>query len=501
MNTRRSFLTGAVGSALLLGDASESNAAKNSLPRAKPESVGIDPAGVLKFVDAVDKLGLHSVMLLRHGKVAAEGWWNPYGPQSPHMLYSLSKSFTSTAIGMLINEGKLSREAAVVSFFPDERPATIDDNLAAMQVRHLLMMGTGHDVDTTGAVLSQPQGDWVRGFFSVPVKNAPGSKFVYNTGATYMLSAILQKVTGQTVRDYLVPRLFEPLGIQKPFWETCPKGRNTGGFGLNITTEDIAKFGQLYVNKGQWAGKQLLPASWVAEATEKHISNGDPGVANDWTQGYGYQFWRCRHGMYRGDGAFGQFCIVLPEKDAVVAITSGTGDMQGILNALWEHLLPAYDRAPTPAPSLGNRLKRLALAAPQGESDSAVAKSVLGKTFTFPTNALNVESLQLTPTHLIVRVAGSDLKLSRGASKWGTGNVALGAWEGGGVLGGSALKRVASRGAWPSADTLVVNACSYETPYIHTLTCQFAGDGVALTVKTNVGFGPTGPTTLTGKAG
>ncbi len=156
-----------------------------------------------------------------------------------------------------------------------------------------------------------------------------------------MLSAIVQKVTGETVLEYLKPRLFEPLGIADPKWETSPQGISIGGYGLYLRTEDIAKFGQLYLQKGKWNGKQLLPESWVEQATSKQVSNGsDP--TKDWDQGYGFQFWRCRHGAYRGDGKDGQFCIVLPEQDAVIAITANTGDMQAELNIVWDKLLPAF---------------------------------------------------------------------------------------------------------------------------------------------------------------
>jgi CubicO group peptidase (beta-lactamase class C family) len=155
-------------------------------------------------------------------------------------------------------------------------------------------------------------------------------------------------VTGETVLDYLKPRLFEPLGIEKPDWPASPQGNTVGGWGLSIKTEDIAKFGQLYLQKGQWNGKQLVPASWVEQATSKQVSNGsDP--SKDWDQGYGFQFWRCRHNAYRGDGAFGQFCLVLPDQDAVVAITANCRDMQAELNIVWEKLLPAFHDAPLPA--------------------------------------------------------------------------------------------------------------------------------------------------------
>src|SRR5262249_17904140 len=157
---------------------------------------------------------------------------------------------------------------------------------------------------------------------------------------TYMLSAIVQKTAGLTVLDYLRPRLFEPLGIEDPTWGTSPQGVSLGGYGLSIRTEDIARFGQLYLQKGEWQGRQLLPTTRVQAATSRQVSNGS-SPQSDWDQGYGYQFWRCRHGAFRGDGAFGQYCLVMPEQDAVLAITSGVKDMQAVLNLVWDKLLPA----------------------------------------------------------------------------------------------------------------------------------------------------------------
>jgi len=312
------------------------------LPRSTPEEQGICSSGIIDFLKGVSekKLGLHSFMLLRHGHVVAEGWWSPYAPEKPHMLFSLSKSFTSTAIGFAVQEALLSLEDKVVSFFPEEAPKDISENLAAMEVKHLLSMSTGHAEDTTGPMMQQKDGNWVQGFLACPVVYKPGTHFLYNTGATYMLSAILQKITGQTLLEYLTPRLFEPLGISGATWDSCPRGINTGGFGLKVKTEDIAAFGQFYLQKGLWNGRRLLSEDWIEKATGFQVSNGNGGES-DWTQGYGYQFWRCRHNAYRGDGAFGQYCIVMPEQDAVVAITSGLGDMQAVLNLVWDCLLPA----------------------------------------------------------------------------------------------------------------------------------------------------------------
>jgi CubicO group peptidase (beta-lactamase class C family) len=252
-------------------------------------------------------------------------------------MHSLSKSFTSTAVGLAVADGKLSIDDPVLKFFPDDAPAQPSDKLKAMRVRDLLTMTSGQEVE----VKFSTNAPWVQSFLAHPVPFKPGTHFQYNTPGSHMLSAIVRKVTGETVLDYLRPRLFEPLGIETPEWGASPQGNTFGGWGLKIRTEDIAKFGQLYLQKGQWHGKQLIPAAWVEQATSKQVSNGsDP--TKDWDQGYGFQFWRCRHGAYRGDGANGQFCVVLPEQDAVVAITAETRDMQAELNVVWDHLLAAF---------------------------------------------------------------------------------------------------------------------------------------------------------------
>jgi CubicO group peptidase (beta-lactamase class C family) len=167
-----------------------------------------------------------------------------------------------------------------------------------------------------------------------------------------MQSAIVQKVTGQTVLDYLKPRLFQPLGIAEPKWDTNPEGITLGGYGLYLRTEDIAKFGQLYLQNGHWNGQALIPEKWINLATSKQVSNGSDPLS-DWDQGYGFQFWRCRHDAFRGDGKDGQFCVVLPKLDAVVAITSNASNMQAELNIVWDKLLPALQDHPLPENPLG----------------------------------------------------------------------------------------------------------------------------------------------------
>jgi CubicO group peptidase (beta-lactamase class C family) len=276
--------------------ASRSVGMEAGLPRSRPEAQGVSSAAVLSFVEAADASidSMHSFMLLRHGHVVAEGWWSPYDAASPHSLYSLSKSFTATAVGLAIAEGKLSLDDEVLKFFPEEAPSAPSANLQAMRVSDLLRMSTGHQTEPPRPA----DQSWTRAFLTHPVPFKPGTHFLYNTSATYMLSAIVQKATGETVLDYLRPRLFEPLGIERPTWETSPQGITTGGYGLSIRTEDIARFGQLYLQKGEWQGRQLVPKAWVEAATARQTANGS-NPQSDWDQGYGYQFWRCRHNVYR----------------------------------------------------------------------------------------------------------------------------------------------------------------------------------------------------------
>ncbi|HTF19418.1 MAG TPA: serine hydrolase, partial [Chryseolinea sp.] len=304
-----------------------------TLSRSTPETEGVSSKALIAFLDAAanSKHEFHSIMVLRHGKVIAEGWWNPYRPDLKHTLYSCSKSFTASAVGFAVSEKKLSVEDQVISFFPDDVPSNPSENLKALRVKHLLSMSVGHDKDPTGA--TRGSDNWIRSFLEVPVVHEPGTKFVYNSLATYMLSAIVQKVTGQTILEYLKPRLFAPLNITGMDWETDPDGINTGGWGLRLRTEDMAKFGQMFLQKGKWNGRQILPETWIADASTAKIMQ-DPDApqarkdSSDWLQGYGYQMWRSRHNSYRGDGAYGQFILVLPEQDAVIAITAETADMQ-----------------------------------------------------------------------------------------------------------------------------------------------------------------------------
>jgi CubicO group peptidase (beta-lactamase class C family) len=478
------------------------------LPRTSPEQQGITSSAILQFVEALERQihEMHSFMLLRHGSVVAEGWWSPYRAVSPHLLFSVSKSFTSTAVGLAVAEGYFSIDDPVLSFFPDEMPTEVSEHLAAIRVRHLLTMTSGQAVDTWGFMVDRPDGNWIKGFFTVAVVHEPGTQFVYNTGATYMLSAIVQKTTGMKIIDYLQPRLFEPLGIRNASWQESPQGITAGGIGLSLTTEDVARFGQLYLQNGRWQGKQLLSEAWITEATRLQIWN-DRGGQTDWSQGYGYQFWRCRHDAYRGDGVFGQFCIVMPEQDAVLAMTGGIDvfDTEEPLDLVWELLLPAMGREPLGEDTvsyrrLSEKLSGLSLSPVQGKFDSPIARRISGRTYKVDSNDLNIQAIALdfTDSGCAVRVE----------TPTGTETIACGwgMWRHGQHT--TLFKQpvlfdrtaVAASGAWTGDDCLTMIVRLYETPFYHTLVYHFVGDELLIETRINVSLEALNPLLLTASA-
>ena len=474
-----------------------SPAAGADLPRSTPEAQGVSSAAVRAFVAAADADidALHSVMLVRHGHVVAEGWWGPYAAETPHMLFSLSKSFTATAVGIAAAEGKLGVDDPVLKFFPDDAPAEPSANLKAMRLTDLLRMSTGQQAEPPRKA-TEP---WAKTFLAHPVPFKPGTHFQYNTSATYMLSGAVQKATGRTTLDYLTPRLFEPLGIAKPTWELSPQGVSTGGYGLSVRTEDVAKFGQLYLQKGKWNGTQLVPEAWVEAATARQTANGS-NPKSDWDQGYGYQFWRCRHGAYRGDGAFGQYCIVLPDQDAVVAITAGVKDMQAVLNLVWDKLLPAMKAAPLAADEdaakkLASALKGLTMRVPEGKGKPT---KVVGKPlkYAFPANDGKLESVAVAAgkdgaTTLVTRVGGVERRIECGSGVWQTGRAAWGRLPD---------QPAAAAGAWTADDTFTAKVCFTETPFVLTVRLTFTGNEVRFESEWNVGFGATKEAALVGKS-
>ncbi|MDR9857237.1 serine hydrolase [Paenibacillus sp. VCA1] len=294
------------------------------------------------FVNFVTKhhLNVLSARVLQNGAQIAA--WDVTRDER-RLQHSVSKSFTCMAVGLAIDEGKLSLETKLKDFFP-EHAQIRSDVPSSMQpgeltLYNLLRMSSGHDSPPLWAEerATLQEKDWVKHYMSLPLDRPQGEKFTYSSGDTFVISALVQAAVGETVKDYLTPRLFEPLGIHDVAWETSPLGVTLGCAGLSISNEELSRFGQFLLQKGMWQGRQLVPAEWIEFATRKQIDNeGSP----DWSQGYGCQFWMCRHDAYRADGARGQLCVVLPGKNAVIAINSEEDDIQGILDAVWAEILP-----------------------------------------------------------------------------------------------------------------------------------------------------------------
>ncbi len=325
------------------------------LPRGKA-SKAMDEA-FAAYLDAAaqaEKQELHSVMVVQHGKVLEETWLNGGAPDVPHELWSVSKTFTSAAVGFAIDEGYIKLDDKLVDFFPDKLPEDVSDNLSAVTIRNLLTMSCGHNDEPKNIVRGpEDRSDWIKSFLEWPVEHTPGEYFWYNSYGTFMLSAIITKVTGQKVVDYLQPRLFDPLGIEAPAWAENPQGINCGGWGLKLKTEDLAKMGVCILNGGKYNGKQVIPADYVKQMTKKQIDCFPAGMRpqeaaqrgldvsnSDWVQGYCFQMWRCRNNAVRADGANGQYIIVIPDKDAVVVTTAKIDDMQKEINFIWDYIYP-----------------------------------------------------------------------------------------------------------------------------------------------------------------
>ncbi|MDX6324749.1 MAG: hypothetical protein QOK15_1103 [Nocardioidaceae bacterium] len=454
------------------------------LPRSNPLEQQVDPRAVLAFLDAVEgqpDVEPHSLMIVRHGHVVAEGWWAPYSEDCRQLLYSLSKSFTSTAAAFAVAEGLIDPDDTLLSHFPELDAEVTDPRSRAITLRHCLSMASGHTRDMLDEAAAVDLEEPVRGFLLLPPEQEPGSVFAYSQPCTYAVASVIQRNAGVPLTEYLRPRLFDPLGIGDVGWQSWTAGREQGFTGLHARTEDIAKLGLLYLDGGRFNDAQLLSPDWVAEATRKHVDNSerpDP----DWAQGYGYQFWMARHG-YRGDGAFGQFCVVLPEHDTVVVTTALTEQMQLVLDAMWEHLLPGLgggtggtrpqEDTGTQA-ELCNRLRSLRLptaarrSAPADPADGAASFRVVD-----PGQSADSSSA-LVAVAVAPHGNGWEITLSEPDNAvtlpLGTGDWAVSSPE---DRHGARIP-VAAAGGWADDGTLRADVVFLETPHHLELTCSLA---------------------------
>lgn len=328
----------------------------NFFEKTAPECCGISSKHIIDFIEALcrcpENQETHSFLLLRHGKLVCEGYFEPYSRETEHSVFSVSKSFTSIAIGFLFEEGMLDIHDYIYTYFPELIKDDINKENLKIRIHDLLCMSFGqqgsavHDTakrkDISDAMLYD--------FFYRNKDIECGEEFRYDSYGTYMLSALVKKITGMNVVEYLMPRLFEPLDIKKPYYVKDELGINIGYSGMRLKARDLAKVGFCYLNGGKWNGIQVIPENWVKLASQKHISTENCGTGIDWQQGYCYQFWKGRYNTTRLCGAYGQMCVIMPDYDAVLVVNSGyDNDKLGyILESFYENIMFKMQDKPLP---------------------------------------------------------------------------------------------------------------------------------------------------------
>ena len=398
------------------------SAQTNELPRSTPEEQGVPSKALIALFDSLHALPLtdmHAVVVMRHGKVIGEMYPKPYAPEYRHTMYSCSKTFVGIAVGLAIEDNRLRLDDRVAAFFPEQLPDSVSKDLASMTVRDLLTMASGVKPDWN---MRSRGKEWIRTFLSKPVE-APGTKYAYDSMVSYMLAAVVQKVTGKKLTEYLQERVFTPMNVTEWAWEESPEGVNTGGWGVHIQPESLAKFGQLILNEGRWEGKQLVSAEWIREMCKKHRETG--------REVYGYHIWHCggHDGAVRADGALGQYVISVLDKDMVVVMTEATlGNGRDQRRLIWDVLLPEMKDEPLPAnkkdyQKLLKKQEGYKLAEVKGNASSAFASNwenkiiELGKnTFGWKSLKLNFGKKQVTMT--VTETNGKSYELAFGYQQW-----------------------------------------------------------------------------------
>ena len=400
------------------------NAQTNELPRSTPEEQGVPSKALVALFDSLHALPLtdmHAVVVMRHGKVIGEMYPKPYAPEYRHTMYSCSKTFVGIAVGLAIEDNRLRLDDRVAAIFPELLPDSVSKDLADMTVRHLLTMASGVKPDWN---MRSRGKEWIRTFLSKPVE-APGTKYAYDSMVSYMLAAVVQKVTGKKLTEYLQERVFTPMNVTEWAWEESPEGVNTGGWGVHIQPESLAKFGQLILNEGRWEGKQLVSAEWIREMCKKHRETG--------REVYGYHIWHCggHDGAVRADGALGQYVISVLDKDMVVVMTEATlGNGRDQRRLIWDVLLPYIQDEPLPTnkkdyQKLLKKQDGYKLAEVKGKASSAFASNWENKTIELGKNTFGWKSLKLNfgkkqVTLTVTETSGKSYELPFGFQQWMT---------------------------------------------------------------------------------
>jgi CubicO group peptidase (beta-lactamase class C family) len=458
----------------------------DGLRRGEPREAGVNAAIVAAFLDDAGATGLdiHGVMLHRAGRVVAEGWRWPYRADRPRIMHSATKSVLACAIGMALEEGRFGLHDKVVSFFPELLSGSIDARLASMTVEHLLTMRAGHGAETSGSLWRGIASSWTAEFFKIPLKYPPGTTFMYTSAASYMLSAILTKVTGQTLHDYLKPRFFAPLGIVDEQWDLGPDNVNPGGNGLTMKTADLLKLGVLHAAGGVWEGRRILSEAWVAEATRSHGDN------------YGYQWMTWEGGTYAAIGIFMQFVMVFPRHRAALAVVGASQEGSRIYRPVVERHFPRAFEEALPAGEaqqadahLRARLTAIAARPPLTANFSNTAARISGNTFRIEPNPLGVTAVRFVFEHdrcvFHLVDASGDHSVVCGLREWIESHTDV---PGADLHHGYALQSavVVASAFWSDENTLQMTWIFAETAFQDTVVCRFEADNVTVERSVNV---------------
>lgn len=438
------------------------------LPRSTPAAQGVSSRSIGALLDWFEDRAVegHSIMVVRHGHVVAEGWWTPYSADRPTLLYSVTKSFVSVAAGLVISDGLLALDDRVVDVLPEHVPDDVSEQGRRITVHHLLSMTAGHGTDSLAEAWEREPRDLVRGFLRVPFDEAEGVRFGYDNPTTFVLARMIERVSGRDLRDLLDERLLRPMGVEHAEWDRVASGKAFGFHGLHLTTEAVAAFGELLLRGGRWGDRQLVPREWVDLATRPH--SGLPPAPDDSARGYGYQFWIAEHGFY-ANGAFGQHCVVIPSLDLVVVVTSHSPRPEATPHAVWACLAPGIDHPGSARDDelLAQRLRRLSFPLVAGSPEpgrSAKATILAGADAALPAGST-----------VLVEPAGGGWRLHLEAIR----DVAVGhgEWRESSPLG----RPVVASGGW-QGDTFVAELFVITTP--HRVRLVVDGDTATATWST-----------------
>lgn len=483
--------------------------------RVTPESVGISSGSIENLLDKLENGGYtepHGLIVMRHGKICAEGWWSPYAPGVRHGLQSHTKTYAATAVGIAYTEGILRLDERIIDIFPQFAPEYPSEYLKKLTVHHVLCMGCGMEQ------MPRPSLDWIRDFLAIPVKHEPGAAYMYNSTGSTLLGAVVRAKTGLGLHDYLKPRLFDKVGINADNlrWVCMPDGMEIGGGGLYATTEDNLRLMKLYADGGVWNGERILAEDYVRLATSLQNESATEEKVNppakDNFVGYGYQIWMCRpKGVYRADGAMGQFTIVVPDRDMIIAITENASGATGgvgpqkVLDAMWEFLDEVVSDKALPEDSaasehLARRMSTLALASPAFAPYSAARDIINGKLYKVTEGVLSFGDMM----RVMMSGGAAPASIDRFAFNFESYSARFDYVQGGekhsvavaldgtrtpNVVGSEAATLALASGAWLSDDLFRLTLRWIETTSARSYDFKFTGDEAVVTPAAAFTFG------------